>query len=136
MDPTTAATPYLLLFRNTGPENYAGLQADQREQLIARWNSWFEGLASQGKVIDGRPLKDRARVVSGAAGGRVVDGPFAETKEAVGGYAIVLAHSYEEATAIARQHPGLERGMHIEVREMADRCHLGILARGAGSSRS
>jgi hypothetical protein len=65
-------------------------------------------------------------VVSGTGGARVTDGPFAEAKEAIGGYVIVLASGREEATEIAQQHPGLAYGMVIEVRRMAEHCHLAV----------
>lgn len=118
--------PYLLLFRNTGPEVFNGLDVSGRQQLIDRWNSWFEGLVSQGKAIEGQPLESRTRIVGGVGGARVVDGPFPEAKEAIGGYVKLLVGSFEEATAIAQQHPALAYGMKIEVRELTNDCHLGV----------
>jgi hypothetical protein len=38
----------------------------------------------------------------------------------------LLATSREEATELASKHPGLEHGLVIEVRQMAEHCHLGI----------
>ncbi len=119
-------TPYMLLFRNSGPENYQHLSAEQRQQLMTRWNNWYDGLASQGKAVEGQPLELETRIISGIGGERVVDGPFAETKEAIGGYVKLMVSSLEEATAIARQHPGLEHGLEIEVRQMTESCHLGV----------
>lgn len=116
---------YLLLFRNTGPETHADLSAEQRQQLVERWNAWFEGLVAEGKAVEGQPLELETRVVSGPAGARVVDGPFPETKEAVGGYVKLLVADRDEATAIARRHPGLEYGLIIEVRQLGE-CHLGV----------
>lgn len=122
-------TPYLLLFRNSGPETHAHLSADERVVLIDRWNAWYDGLAAQGKAVDGRPLELETRVVSGAGGNRVIDGPYAEAKEAIGGYVVLMVNSRDEATEIARQHPGLAYGLEIEVRQMAQHCHLGITAK-------
>lgn len=124
--PTTS--PYLLLFRNTGPETHAHLSPDERQQLVVRWNAWYEGLRAQGKAVDGRPLELVSRVVSGAGGSRVTDGPFSEAKEAVGGYVMLHVSGLNEATEIARRHPGLEHGLIIEVRPMAETCHLGVVA--------
>lgn len=126
METLPSPTPYLLLFRNSGPETHAHLSPTEREQLINRWNAWYNGLATQGKALDGRPLDLETRVISGAGGTRVTDGPFAEAKEAIGGYVIVMASGREEATKIAQQHPGLAYGLVIEVRRMAEHCHLGI----------
>ncbi|HWB02126.1 MAG TPA: YciI family protein [Verrucomicrobiales bacterium] len=124
----TQPSPYLLLFRNTGPETHQHLSPEQRQQLLTRWNAWYEGLAAQGKAVEGQPLEMKLRTVSGTGGSRVVDGPFAEAKEAIGGYVKLLVSDLEEATAIAQQHPGLEYGLIIEVRSMLGTCHLGVTA--------
>lgn len=123
----SSSCPYMLFFRNAGPENYQGLSADQRQDVIKRWNTWFEDLLRKGKAVEGQPLEDLTRVVSGPGGTRVVDGPFAEAKEAIAGYVKLVVDSLEEATEIARQHPGLEHGLIIEVRPMTPHCHLGVV---------
>lgn len=130
---STPALPptYMLLFRNTGPEVFAHLSPDQRQQLITRWNDWFENLLRAGKASEGQPLEMEIRVVSGTAGSRVVDGPFAESKEAVGGYVKLHVGSLAEATAIAQGHPGLDHGMKIEIRELTPHCHLGVTTSAA-----
>src|SRR2546423_2284964 len=86
MATSSPSLPFMLLFRNTGPETHAHLSAEQRQQLVTRWNAWFDGLVAAGKATEGQPLEMETRVVSGAAGARLTDGPFAEAKEAVGGY--------------------------------------------------
>lgn len=134
METKTPPAPYILLFRNTGPENHRHLSAEQRQQLIVRWNAWFEGLLAEGKATEGQPLELETRLVSGPGGGRVVDGPFPEAKEAVGGYVKLMVGSLDEATAIAQRHPGLAYGMLIEVRPMTPHCHLGVVTRAAVSA--
>jgi hypothetical protein len=130
----TSATPFILFFRNSGPETHAHLSADERQQLMTRWNAWYDDLAAQGKAIAGTPLELETRIVSGARGERVVDGPFAETKEAIGGYVMLMVNDLEEATAIAQDHPGLPYGLQIEVRRLADSCHLGVSHHSAASA--
>ena len=119
-------TPYILFFRNSGPENYAHLSPDERQRLMQKWNAWYDGLASTGRATEGQPLELETRLVSGSGGARVIDGPFAEAKEAIGGYVKLMAGSLDEATAIAQQHPGLDYGLEIEVRQMTESCHLGV----------
>lgn len=137
MDTTsTSASAYMLLFRNTGPENYQHLSAEQRQQVVTRWNAWFDGLVAQGKAIEGQPLEMQTRVVSGAGGARVIDGPFAEAKEAIGGYVKLLVNDLDEATAIAKRHPGLAYGLIIEVRELTPHCHLGVNTRSTVASEA
>ena len=112
--------PFLLLFRNTGPDTHAHLSAEQREQMTKQWNNWYEGLAAKGKVQHGRPLGLEGRVVSGARGQMVTDGPYAETKEVIGGYFFLTVADIDEATEIAKQCPGLPLGLTVEVRPVAD----------------
>lgn len=123
---STPPVPYLLLFRNSGPETHAHLSSGERQQLVTRWNEWFDGLLAQGKAIEGQPLELETRVVSGTGGRRVIDGPFAEAKEAIGGYVKLLVSGLEEATEIARRHPGLAYGLIIEIRALTPLCHLGV----------
>ena len=127
--PVPAPVPYMLLFRNTGPEGFKDLSADERQALIAQWNAWFEGLLAKGKAIEGQPLEMETRMVSGPNGSRVTDGPFPEAKEAIGGYVTLLVSGLDEATDIARRHPALAHGMKIEVRAMTPDCHLGVTTR-------
>ncbi len=124
----SSPSTYLLLFRNTGPENYKGLTSKERQELLNRWNAWYENLARAGKAIEGQPLETDTRIVAGPAGERITDGPFPEAKEAVGGYVKILAQSLDEATEAARSHPALNYGMLIEVRQATDDCHLGVTA--------
>lgn len=126
MNSEITSAPFVLFFRNTGAETHEHLSAEQRQQLVTRWNAWYHRLAEQGKAFEGQPLELEGRVVSGPGGSRIVDGPFAEAKEAIGGYVKLNVDSFEEATEIARQHPGLEYGLIIEVRQLAYSCHLGV----------
>ena len=133
METPVPASTYLLLFRNTGAENYRHLSPDQRQELIARWNAWFEGLVAAGQATEGQPLETETRIVAGPGGTRVTDGPFPEAKEAIGGYVKLVVADLAAATAIARRHPGLEHGMIIEVRELTPHCHLGVTTRSAAA---
>lgn len=112
--------PFMLLFRNAGEESHRHLSPDQRAELTKKWNDWYEELSARGKVQHGRPLELGGRVVSGARGERVVDGPYAEAKEAVGGYLFLTVADLDEATEIAQQCPGLVHGLTVEVRPVAD----------------
>ena len=120
-NPVTSS--YLLIFRDAGAASYQTLSAEQRQGLLEQWNAWYDGLASQGKVQHGHPLEPNGRIVT-AVGGRVVDGPYAEAKEGVGGYFFLTVDSLEEATEIARQCPSLRQGlpMTVEVRPVAEMC--------------
>ena len=131
--PTPPPAPYMLFFRNSGPDTHQHLSPEQRQQLVTRWNAWFEGLVAEGKAVEGQPLELETRIVSGPGGERVVDGPFPESKEAIGGYVKLLVGGLDEATAIAQRHPGLAYGLIIEVRQMTPDCHLGVNTKPSGS---
>lgn len=133
-DTPTKTASFLILFRNAGEESHRHLTPDERLQLTRKWNDWYEQLAAQGKVKHGSPLELGGRVVSGARGERIVDGPYAEAKEAVGGYLFLTVADLDEATAIAQQCPGLPIGLTVEVRPVADASPVlgGVQGRGPG----
>ena len=119
-NPSPRASSFMLLFRNAGPDTHRHLSPAQRDELTQQWNNWYEGLAAKGKVQHGRPLGLEGRVVSGANGQLVTDGPYAETKEVVGGYFFLKVADLDEATEIAKQCPGLPLGLTVEVRPVAE----------------
>lgn len=119
-DTTPSASNFMLLFHNAGPETHRHLAPEEKTRLMQQWNSWYDGLAAQGKVEEGRPLALAGRVIS-MEGGRLVDGPYAETKEAIGGFFMLRVADLEEAVAIGKQCPGLPLGVVVEVRPLADR---------------
>jgi len=81
---------------------------------------WLDDLQAQGRWITGDQLAPprRARSVRVRDGKPIVtDGPFVETKEAVGGFDIIECRSLEEAVEIAAKHPVARTGT-IEVRPL------------------
>ena len=81
---------------------------------------WLDDLQARGKWVTGDQLAPprRARSVRVRDGkASVTDGPFAETKEAVGGFDLIEADSLEEAVEIAAGHPVARIGT-IEVRPL------------------
>jgi hypothetical protein len=89
---------------------------------MTQWKGWFERLTQAGKVKAGQPLEREGKVVSGRKGKVVADGPFAESKEAIGGYFLLEVDSLDEAVAIAKECPGLDHGAIVEVRPIAEVC--------------
>lgn len=116
----SSTAPFLLLFRGAGAEAHLHLSPEQREQMTKQWNDWYDGLAAQGKVQHGRPLAPNGRVVSGAWGQRITDGPYAEAKEAIAGYFFLNVTDIDEATEIAKKCPSLSLGASVEVRPVVE----------------
>jgi Uncharacterized protein conserved in bacteria len=114
----------MFIFRDLTPERYGELSAEQRRQLLDRWNDWYEGLVNSGRAQHGAPLESAGKVLSGVRGEKVTDGPFAEATEGVAGYFFLTVADMEEATEIARRCPNLPYGMSIEIRPVAGACHL------------
>lgn len=108
----------MLLFRNGGVEAHQHLSAAERAELAKKWNDWYDGLAAKNKVSQGQPLGLTGRVVAGKLGERVIDGPYAETKEVVAGFIVLRVGDIDEATEIAKQCPGLSVGLTVEVRPL------------------
>lgn len=120
----TSPTAYMLIFRDTSPAAYAAMTPEQTSQCLDDWNAWYDGLVAEGRMHHGHPLQAKGRIVSGTRGEKVVDGPFVEAKEVIGGYFLISADSLEEATRIAQACPNLKHGMEVEVRPVAGACHL------------
>ena len=117
---------YMLLFRGTDLRK--GLSPEELQKVSEKWMTWFRRLTEQGKAVAGQPLERDGKIVSGKD--RVVsDGPFAESKEAIGGYFLLDVATMGEAVAIARECPGLAYGIRVEVRPVAAECPIATQAR-------
>ncbi|HVY69233.1 MAG TPA: YciI family protein [Verrucomicrobiae bacterium] len=127
MSATKQETHYMLLFR--GNDWHKGLSPEETQKVVGQWMGWFERLTAQGKAIAGNPLEPEIKVVSGKNGRVVADGPFTESKEAIGGYFLLRVGSFDEAVAIARECPGLPHGAVVEVRQVAGECSIAAEAR-------
>jgi hypothetical protein len=120
MSAPTQKSDYLLLFRGTDWDK--GLSPEEIQKVVNQLTAWIDGLNRAGRVRAGHPLGEAGRTLSGKNGRQVADGPFAETKEAIGGYLILQAESLDEAVELARGYPCLECGGTVEVRPVAEEC--------------
>ena len=111
---------YMLIFR--GNDWHKGLSPEEMQKVSERWMAWFKGLLDEGKAVAGNPLAPEGKIVSGKSGRVVADGPFAESKEAIGGYFLLKVDSMDDAVAIAQQCPGLPHGAKVEVRPVMEQC--------------
>ena len=111
---------YMLFFR--GKHWDKDLSPEELQQVMGKVMAWMEGLQKQGKVKGGQPLGPEGRFVSGKNGRTVADGPFAESKEAVGGYLVLQAETMDEVVAIVKTNPTLEYGITIEIRPVLEEC--------------
>jgi len=100
--------------------------ADFDPEEMAEYNEFGEAAGAAGVVVGGNALQPTSTAttvsVLGGKGGEVitVDGPFAETKEVLGGYYLLTCKDLDEALSWAARIPGAWRGGKIEVRPVVD----------------
>lgn len=105
---------FLLIFRRA----FTHEDQPSHEMLqdsIKQWQDWFGGIAAQDKLV--RPLQRwdlEGRVVH--ADKNVINGPYAEIKESIGGLVLIRAKDYDEAAEIAKGCPILKLGGNVEIR--------------------
>ena len=113
MNAKTTTSEYLLVFRIPVDRD---LSAEEIQQNMAGFTEWFERLNNAGKFKGGGPLGHYGKILAGR--NAVTDGPFVESKEAIAGFFLIRADSFEQAVEVARGCPGLEFGQTVEVRAM------------------
>ncbi len=113
---------YLLLFA-ADEHAWMSMPESDREDAVARIGRWFGEHARAGRIVEGRRLQGQSTaktVVLGPAGKSRVpvvnDGPFVESKEAIGSYAVIEVPGLDEAVEVARSWPA---GGLVEVRPIA-----------------
>jgi hypothetical protein len=108
---------YLLLI--AGDESArSAVSADEDVATLAAYGEWSKAMAERGVLQGGerlRPVSDATTVRVRNAEVLSTDGPFAETKEQLGGYFVVDCKDLDEAIEVASKLPGAASGS-IEVR--------------------
>ena len=80
-----------------------------------------EAMNAKGIVAGNNGLENTGKTLRGHRGATVTDGPYSETKEIVGGYILIHAESLSHAVEIARDCPGLDYQLAVEVRPIKQR---------------
>ena len=108
---------FLFIYRREANTQSLQLTPEQLQQMSRPWEDWMKNLAAQGKLADrGHKLHPDGKTVN--PGDVVMDGPFAEIKEVVGGYSVIRAADSAEAAEIAKGCPIFQVGGNVEVREL------------------
>jgi hypothetical protein len=100
-------------------EAEAALSADERRAIVGEHIAFASMLRERGVHVLGEALSGEAAVVRPGQRPFVTDGPFAETKEAVGGFYVVECGSRDEALEFAARVPQ-SPGVAVEVLTVAD----------------
>ncbi len=102
---------FMVILHNT-PAKWRGTSAEEMQQKIQQYQAWVEKLRAGGRYVGGEKLGDEGGKVLTLQNGRpiVVDGPYPETKEVLGGFTIFRAADYDEALELLRGCPFLADG--------------------------
>ena len=109
---------YVILLLNTDAAR--NMSEAEGQQWYAEIGAWYEkGGGGSGKLVEtGYQLAPTAKTVRASG---VTDGPFMETKEALGGYSVLETETISEAVEIAGTWPGVDKGwMTVEVRPVVE----------------
>jgi hypothetical protein len=108
---------YLLLIY--GEESaWADISPERAGEIMQAYGAYTEKLTRAGVFVAGDELDvvAKAKSVRGVGGAQVVDGPFVDTKEALGGYYLIECETEAEAVSWAKQAPTMLHGGGVEVR--------------------
>jgi hypothetical protein len=108
---------YLLLIYENEKVTQSLTQAELGT-MMADYNAFTQAVKASGQLVNGNRLHDVAkattvRIRDGKT--QITDGPFAETREQLGGYYLIEAKNLDEATALAAKIPAAKSGS-IEIR--------------------
>jgi hypothetical protein len=96
------------------------------QELMAEMDAYHEELMSAGVLLDGsglHPSRTGWRAHYGPEGKRIVDGPFAESKELIAGYTLIQVRNREESLEWSRRFPnpaGRDMEAVIELRQLIE----------------
>jgi hypothetical protein len=116
------AMQYLLLIYDN-EKLFETMPKDELGAFMGAYNELSASIAQSGHLVGGNRLHnvDRATTVRIREGKQqITDGPFAETREQLGGYYLINAKNLDEATAIAARIPSAKTGS-IEIRPIWER---------------
>ena len=109
---------FMFVYRGSH-EGMKNASPEQMQQVMQMWTDWIQGGTEAGWLLDGGDaLKPEGAVVNPDLS--VTDGPFAESKELVGGYSMVEAVDLAAAIKMAKGSPMPKTGGTVEVRELAN----------------
>jgi hypothetical protein len=111
--------PKFMLILHHKPNTNTKLSPAEMQQVMGKYQAWFDKIRASGKYVSSDKLMDEGGKVMTMQNGRigVIDGPYSEAKEVVGGYLVVRAENYDEAIEMFRDCPHLAFGGRLEVRK-------------------
>ena len=108
---------YLLLLHAEMSE-WVKMPPEERQKWFAKYMAWGAKAREGGYFVASNKLVDDYGKVIRGSKAVTTDGPYSETKEVLGGYYMIEAANYDEAVRRCKDHPHLEHGGTIEVRQI------------------
>ncbi len=104
-----------MLILNSTPGAWRDLSPEEMQRKVEKYRAWAEKIRSSGRHVSSEKLAEEGGKILSRQQGRVsvVDGPYSESKEVVGGYFLFRAANYEEAVELTRDCPFLEDGRMV-----------------------
>ena len=108
--------PQYMLLLYDDPSSWGTVSPEEMQKAIENYGAWTR----KPFTVDSKRLAgDAGRVIRSQGGQpRATDGPYSETKEVLGGYYTIEAANYDEAVARCMDHPHLQYGGTIELRQV------------------
>jgi len=115
---------YALMFTSR-PDLDESVDPEQAQAVYKRVYEWFQEHGAAGRFADSgaelHPITTATSVKHGGDGPVVVDGPFNEAKEVIGGFSVIEVPDLDSAIEMARSWPPLEfPGVAVEIRPMVE----------------
>ena len=106
-----------LLLLHADPRPWQAMPADERQKWFGKYMAWGSQAREKGYLLGSNKLvDDPGKIMRGQS--PVMDGPYSETKEHLGGYYLIEAANYNDAVKLTKDHPHLVHGGTIEVRQV------------------
>jgi hypothetical protein len=107
-----------LLLLHSDPAPWIKMPNEERQKWFAKYMAWGNQARQDGYVLGSNKLVDDPGKIIRGPKPITTDGPYSETKEILGGYYLIQAANYDEAVRRCKNHPHLEHGGTIEVRQI------------------
>ena len=113
-------TKYMLILGGADLDKRTG-NPKLMPMMFERYMKWMQSIQEKGGYVASYKLYDQTGTRLTVRGGEVVEGPFVESKEAIGGIFVIQANSLDEATKVGRECPVLDlQNGYVEVRVLED----------------
>ena len=115
---------YVLMFTSR-PDLDAAVPAERQQEVYGAIFGWFEkngaAITNQGAELQGQETATTVKSGDGGGDPVVVDGPFIEGKESIGGFSIIDVPDLDAAIALAKSWPSRSLpGVAVEIRPIVD----------------